>query len=180
MPEIEIRPATATDIPVLARLDHSYTSEYAWQMDVQSDGGQIGAVFHEIRLPRSVRVDYPRSPLALEADWQTRSGLLVARLNDEVVGYSSLAANLTPLTTWMTDLVVTPRLRRKGIGTALLFAAQEWVQGHSLSRRLILEMQLKNYPAIQLAQKLGFDFSGYNDHYFANRDIAIFFAKYLR
>jgi ribosomal protein S18 acetylase RimI-like enzyme len=180
MPEIDIRPATAADIPGLARLDHSYSSEFAWQMDVQTEEGQIGAIFREIRLPRSVRVDYPRAPLALESDWQTRSALLVARHSGEVVGYTSLTANLTPLTTWMSDLVVTPRLRRRGIGTALLLAAQEWVQGHSLSRRLILEMQLKNYPAIQLCQKLGFDFCGYNDHYFANGDIAIFFAKYLR
>jgi ribosomal protein S18 acetylase RimI-like enzyme len=45
---------------------------------------------------------------------------------------------------------------------------------------MVLEMQPKNYPAIQLAQKLGFDFCGYNDRYYANRDIALFFAKGLR
>jgi hypothetical protein len=41
-------------------------------------------------------------------------------------------------------------------------------------------MQPKNYPAICLAQKLGFDLCGYNDRYFANQDIALFFAKNLR
>jgi ribosomal protein S18 acetylase RimI-like enzyme len=79
----------------------------------------------------------------------------------------------------MTDLVVAPRLRRQGIGSALTLAAQEWVARHSVSRRLVLEMQPKNFPAISLSQKLGFDFSGYNDHYYANRDVAIFFAKWL-
>jgi hypothetical protein len=31
-----------------------------------------------------------------------------------------------------------------------------------------------------MAQKLGFEFCGYNDRYFANRDIGLFFAKSLR
>jgi hypothetical protein len=45
---------------------------------------------------------------------------------------------------------------------------------------MILEMQSKNYPAIQLAQKLGFDFCGYNDNYFDNQDIAILFSKPIK
>ena len=71
------------------------------------------------------------------------------------------------------------RLRRQGIGSALLLAAEEWGSTHDC-RRLVLEMQPKNYPAIQMAQKLGFDFCGYNDRYFAKHDIALFFAKALR
>jgi RimJ/RimL family protein N-acetyltransferase len=41
-------------------------------------------------------------------------------------------------------------------------------------------MQSKNHPAIQLAHKLGFEFCGYNDHYFSNQDIALFFSRPLR
>jgi RimJ/RimL family protein N-acetyltransferase len=48
------------------------------------------------------------------------------------------------------------------------------------SRRIVLEMQPKNYAAIHLAQKLGFDLCGYNDRYYANHDIALFFAKGVR
>ena len=48
------------------------------------------------------------------------------------------------------------------------------------TRRLVLEMQHKNHAAIQLAKKLGFDFCGYNDRYYANHDIGLFFAKSLR
>lgn len=180
MPEIEIRPATEEDIPILVGLDHSYSSDHVWQMELQVEAGQIGAVFKEMRLPRAVRVEYPRPTRNLETDWQARSALLVAVLNGETVGYTSLSDRLAPRTTWMTDLAVTPRLRRQGIGSALVLAAQEWVIGHSTSSRLILEMQPKNLPAIQLSQKLGFDFCGYNDHYYANRDIAIFFSKWLR
>jgi RimJ/RimL family protein N-acetyltransferase len=36
-------------------------------------------------------------------------------------------------------------------------------------------MQSKNYPAIALARKLGFSYSGYSDRYYADQDIALFF-----
>jgi len=47
-------------------------------------------------------------------------------------------------------------------------------------QRLLLEVQPKNYPAIQMAKKLGFELCGYNDHYFANHDIALFFSKWMK
>jgi ribosomal protein S18 acetylase RimI-like enzyme len=103
----------------------------------------------------------------------------VAVLEGETVGYISLRLNLAPLAAWATDLVVKRRLRRQGIGSALVLAAQEWGAQHG-SRNLVLEMQPKNYPAIHMAHKLGFDFCGYNDRYYANHDIGLFFAKSLR
>jgi GNAT superfamily N-acetyltransferase len=87
--------------------------------------------------------------------------------------------NIAPLTAWVTDLVVIRRLRRQGIGSALLLSAQDWARGRGCFR-LVLEMQPKNYPAICLAQKLGFDLCGYNDRYYTNHDIALFFAKSVR
>jgi ribosomal protein S18 acetylase RimI-like enzyme len=95
------------------------------------------------------------------------------------VAYISLMLNIAPLTTWVTDLVVMRRLRRQGIGSALVLAAQEWGLQHD-TKRIVLEIQPKNYPTIQLAQKLGFYFCGYNDRYYTNHDIALFFARSLR
>lgn len=178
MPEIEIRPAISSDIPALMAIDHTYSSDFVWQMEIQAEEAQIGVSFREIRLPRSVRVEYPRPIRSLADEWTQRSGLLVALLNGEVVGYISMMLNIAPVTTWVTDLTVMRRLRRQGIGSTLVLAAQEWGSQHD-SRRIVLEMQPKNYPAIHMAQKLGFDFCGYNDRYFANHDIALFFAKPL-
>jgi ribosomal protein S18 acetylase RimI-like enzyme len=179
MPEIEIRPAVASDIPALMAIDHTYSSDYVWQMEIQAEEKSIAVNLREIRLPRSVRVEYPRPIHTLADDWTRRSGLLVATLESEAVGYVSLMLDIAPITTWVTDLAVVRRVRRQGIGSALVLAAQEWGEQHN-TRRLVLEMQPKNHSAIKMASKLGFSFCGYNDRYFANHDIGLFFAKSLR
>ncbi|MBN2148559.1 MAG: GNAT family N-acetyltransferase [Anaerolineales bacterium] len=185
MPEIQIRPAVAADIAVLVAIDHSYVSDHVWQLEVRQEGGskptdlQIDVIFRQLQLPRSVRVDYPRRPEALIDDWKKRSGLLVAIYQEQVVGYVGMMTNIAPLTTWVTDLAVTRRMRRQGMGSALILAAQEWAR-HKASYRIVLEMQPKNYPAICLAMKMGFALCGYNDRYYANHDIALFFARSVR
>lgn len=179
MPEIQIRPAISSDIPVLMAIDHTYSSEYVWQMEIEQEEKRIAVNFREIHLPRSVRVEYPRPVHTLADDWTRRSGLLVAVLESEVVGYISLMLDIAPITTWVSDLAVVRRVRRQGIGSALVLAAQEWGEQHG-TRRIVLEMQPKNYPAIKMTEKLGFTFCGYNDRYYANHDIALFFAKSLR
>jgi ribosomal protein S18 acetylase RimI-like enzyme len=178
MPEIEIRPAIANDIPALTALEHNYTSDHVWQVDVQSDETQVQVIFRETRLPRSVRVEYPHPNHKLAEDWNKRSALFVAILESLPIGYISLRDDIAPSTTWIDDLVVMRRLRRQGIGTALLLAAQNWASQHS-HRRVVMEMQSKNHPAICLAQKLGFDFSGYNERYYSNMDITLFFTKII-
>jgi ribosomal protein S18 acetylase RimI-like enzyme len=179
MPEVRIRPAVATDLPVLMAINHSCTSEYVWQMDVQREEGQVGAIFREIRLPRSVVVPYPRSVATLADEWSRRTGMLVAVLGDEQVGYLRLTDKVIPQTAWITDLVVAPGVRRKGIATALILAAQSWAVQRK-NRRAIMEMASKNCAAIRLAQKLGYEFCGYNDHYYLTQDIALFFGRALK
>ncbi|MCJ7701132.1 MAG: GNAT family N-acetyltransferase [Anaerolineales bacterium] len=179
MPEIEIRPAIATDIHALMKLEHNYSSDHVWQMDFRQEDNEINIIFRQMQLPRSVQVRYPRDHQTLADNWTQRDGLLVAESEDEIVGYISLNHNTLLKTTWATDLAIMRRLRRQGIGSALILSAQDWAMKNK-SHRLILEMQPKNYPAIQLANKLGFELCGYNDHYFANHDIALFFSKWLR
>lgn len=179
MPEIQIRPAIAADIPILAAIDHNYSSEFVWQMELKAEEGQVGVNFREMRLPRSVRVEYPRGAERLNEDWEQRAGVLVALLEDNPIGYISLTLDMAPVTAWATDLAILRRLRRQGIGSALILAAQEWGEAHDC-RRVVLEMQPKNHPAIKMAFKLGFDFCGYNDRFYANHDIALFFARAIR
>jgi len=180
MPEIQIRPIEKNDLEQLAAIDHDYISDYVWQMDIrQAENSEINLQFRPIHLPRSVKVEYPRQRSHLKEDWERRSGSLVSTIQDELVAYISLIQGLAPGVNWVTDLAVKRQFRRQGIGSALVLDAQAWAYQHE-SYRMILEMQSKNHPAICLAQKLGFDFCGYNDRYYPNRDIALFFAKSIR
>jgi ribosomal protein S18 acetylase RimI-like enzyme len=178
MPEIEVRPAIATDLPYLISLDHQYKTEFVWQMDLQMGHEQIHVKFRRTRLPRAVQQDYPRDPGKLADAWTKRSGLLVAVHDGNPVGYISLMVDVIPEAALATDMAVMTKMRRRGIGTALILAAHDW-SIHNQCRKMWLEMQSKNYPAISLAQKLGYEFCGYSDRYYATQDIALFFTKVL-
>lgn len=179
MPQIEIRPALSADIAHLIQIDHDSQTDYVWQMSRSVDEGEVVVQFREVRLPRSVRVEYPYPPASLVESWKDRAGLLVAGMNGELVGYIGLSETKSPSTIAVSDLAVALPHRRQGIATALLLAAQQWAM-HRRMRSVALSVQSKNYPAIRLALKLGFDFCGYNDGYYANQDIALFFNRFLR
>lgn len=179
MPEINIRPTVAADLSRLMAFDHSITSDSVWQLELRREMGQVNTTFREVRLPRSIQVAYPHNPFALADDWVRKSMMYTAFIESDPVGYISLLERGTASVVWITDLVVDAKNRRKGVGKALLGAGQEWAESRS-HRRLIFETQSKNLPAIRLAQKSGFDFCGYNDQYYINQDVALFFSRVLK
>ena len=179
MPQIEIRHAISSDIPVLMKIDPHCSTTHVWQMDYSDEPGQIGVIFREIRLPRSVRLDYPRSFASMPDTWLNKSLFLVAAMEEQLVGFLTLETDAETRTARISDLVVSDKVRRQGIGTALIFAAHEWAAARKF-KRMMLEMQAKNHVGINLARKLGYDFCGFNDHYFANHDIAVFFTYILK
>lgn len=176
MPKIEVRPVQESDIPEMMKIDPDFMSDYVWQMEVQREEREIAISFREVHLPRSVHVEYPRTRRSIADNWEDRVGLLVATMNGEIVGYIHLMLAVAPRTTWVRDLVIQRKLRRQGIGSTLIVAAQQWARQHRTSR-IVLEMQPKNYAAISMAQKLGFELCGFNDGYYNNNDIALFFAR---
>ena len=179
MLEIDIRPTVANDLSRLMGFDHSITSESVWQLELRREPGQVNASFREVRLPRSISIEYPHNPFALADDWVRKSMMYTGLVGQDPVGYISLLERGAASVVWVTDLVVNMAYRRQGVANALLAAAQDWAANRS-HRRLILEMQSKNLPAIRLAQKFGYEFCGYNDHYYINQDVALFFAKALK
>ncbi len=175
---MEIRPAVATDLPRLMGMDHSCTSDYVWQVDLRREAGQVSVNLREVRLPRAVQVLYPRNPFTLADEWQYRSAMLTVA-TPEPSAYICINAQSAAEVVWVTDLVVTPEWRKRGVGTALLKAAEIWALERN-SRILFFETTAKNHPAIRLAQKFGLEFCGYNDHYYANHDVALFFGRTLK
>jgi len=179
MPQIEIHPAQKQQVAQLAGMEHTYQTTFVWQMELIIEEGQPTICFKKVRLPRAIRVVYPIPKSILGEPGAEKSMQLVAILNMMPVGFISINTTELPYTAWVTCLVIIEEYRGQGIGSGLLLAAQDWASREG-KNRMVVEMQSKNYPAIQFAQKLGYEFSGYNDHYYANQDIALFFSKFLR
>jgi len=179
MSSFDIRPANATDLPTIMGIDHSNSSEYVWQLDVRNEPNQVTASFREVRLPRSVTVAYPRDPSLLADEWTKRDAFLVAIQGDVPVGYVGAVEEHVSAVAWVTDLVVAPGGRRRGVASGLLTAVQAWALERGV-RRIVLETQSKNHPCIRMAQKFGYEFCGYNDQYYPTQDVALFFGRALK
>lgn len=173
-----VRPAELADLKACLEIDHSYVTNHVWQMEESEGDREVTVIFRTARLPRSMRVGYPKDYDNLLASWRRGECFLVAEEDGQVCGYLDLSVQSWHLTGWVDNLAVAKDLRRQGIGTALLKKAAERVRQRGL-RRLMLEIQTKNYPAICFCQKNGFAFCGFNDRYYTNQDIALFFARSL-
>jgi GNAT superfamily N-acetyltransferase len=175
---LTVRSAMPSDYDTCMGLDHSVSTDFVWQLATDDQDGTVTLTFRTARLPRSMKVLYPRTGDVLIESWQLHAAFLVAQWGADVVGYVNVREERAQESAWVADLAVDRSARMQGIGTALLRAARQWALEHNL-RRLIVETQTKNYPAINFLQKRGLVFSGYNDLYYPNQDIAIFFGQSL-
>ncbi len=179
MAEVMIRTVVSADFSILSNFKHSIETKIVWQMDQQSEDGDITINFRELTLPRLMKVSYPRSSQSLFDRWKDLSIILVGCVDAVPVGYISSSSIQTTSNVWIKDVVVHERWRRQGVATSLVKAIAAWGEERGL-KRMTLEMSSKNYPGVCMAKKLGFEFCGYNDYYYENNDIAIFFARLIR
>jgi ribosomal protein S18 acetylase RimI-like enzyme len=177
MTEIEIRNTVSTDLPRLSVLDHSLETDYVWQLDLHREPGQVDALLREVRLPRTVRLEHSRPAKELPDTWHIRP-MFSAMNGMEAVAYIRFTDEFVPHAVWITDVVVGRPMRRQGLARKLIAAVEAWGIQRNL-RRVIIESQSKNAPAIRMVHKLGFEFCGYNDQYYSTRDVALFFARSL-
>jgi GNAT superfamily N-acetyltransferase len=179
MDELKIRPVSNADVSHLMGMDHSSMTDHVWQLDLRRDArtSQVSAVFREVRLPRPVRLVYPNDPFALADEWKRKAKVWMAENATGAIGYICVTEPRSGMA-WITDIAVTPAWRRKGVATSLLSTARAWCVERQ-DRRVFIEMQSKNFPAIQLAQKNDYEFCGYNDRYYSNQDIMLVFVRAL-
>jgi ribosomal protein S18 acetylase RimI-like enzyme len=177
MPEITIHSVGSEDLESLQAFEHGYYSEYVWQMSMEVEDKSAEADFRCVRLPRRVFVPYPRKRDMIFSDWERATAFLVGELAGRAVGYLKVQAESESRVARITDLVVSSPMRRQGIASGLILAAMDLI-AHRDFYLLIMEMQSKNYPAIQMMNKLGFSFCGFRDHYFPNQDLALFFSRF--
>ena len=177
--DIKFRSAMSTDMIRLVGMNHSCNSDYVWQLNLNKNADEINVALRKVRLPRSVQVQYPRNYLALADEWRRDGHTLVALSQGVPIGYIRFREQITAEAVWIIDLVITTEARKKGVATALIRYVENWAIERK-NRQLFVETSSKNHPAISLAKKMGFEFSGYNDHYYATQDIALFFGKLLK
>ena len=176
-----IRDGVESDISGCLALDHSYESEYVWQMNIREEGGQWEVRFKPDRLPRKVQAVYPFDERRLRLAIPPEQCFLVAvgRDQPEVLGYLTMQTDQTYRIARVMDLVIARPYRQRRIATRLLNVARQWARERDLSQ-MTIELQTKNYPGIVFCQQRGFAFCGFNDRLFPNQDIAVFFSQSLR
>lgn len=174
-----IRQVQEVDLEACAALDHSSVTEHVWQVDVNEAPDATLYSFRKVRLPRAMTVAYPQNSASMLIDWQQRDYFVVVEKAGRICGYLNMRVDRACGIGWVRQLVVDRVHRRKRIGSALLRAAQGWAKSNQLNR-IMIETQTKNHPAIAFCQRHGFVLSGFNDHYYPNQDIAVFFSQTVR
>ena len=179
MPEIEIRSVHAEDIDLLKSLEHGYYTEYVWQIGLTTNPGVAEVDFRRVRLPRRLFVSYPHQRNRILRNLDQIEAVLVALVTGKPVGYIKIQAEKDNSIARVSDLIVSSEMRRNGIASGLLLAGLELSSSRGF-QNMILEVQSKNDPAIQMAHKLGFEFCGFRDHYFPNQELALFYNRMTR
>lgn len=176
---MNIRPAQARDLDACLALDESYETEYVWQMDTARANGAIQVGFRTTRLPRAMKVPVNASREFLADHFEQGECVLVAEEYPRLIGYVDATIDPGQRVAWIQSLVVASDQRRHQVGSRLLQAVMDWAREKKL-RAVMAGISTKNNPAATFLQKHGLQFCGFNDQYYHNRDIALFFSYTLR
>jgi len=175
-----IRDGLESDIRACLDLNAGYETEFVWQMTIREDGANRTMEFRRERLPRVMEVEQTLAETRLKAVLPKEHCFLVAVADEaDILGLLTMRHDPIHSIGFIYDLVVTESARRHGIGSRLLRVARRWARERQI-KRLMIEKQTKNYPAITFCQNAGFVFCGYNDQYFQDNEIAVFFGQALR
>jgi GNAT superfamily N-acetyltransferase len=180
---MDVRQAKSTDLSECGALAASVQSTHVWQVRLAYDamsaqpGDELGAVLCCTRLPRSIMVQ-PASAEPLDLLWSRAAEVLVAEDAQGIMGYVALTFNHGAPAATIERLVVTPLLRRHGVGGALLRAAAQW--GRELNLETLSgHCAARNYPAARFYMRWGLHFAGYSEAFYARGEIALFWHTSL-
>ena len=104
--------------------------------------------------------------------------VIAATIDDELVGYALVSLRKGARALRIYSLAVGARFARRGVGRALLQAAEAYGRGHR-REALTLEVRYDNASAIALYESCGFHQFGEHTHYYADGATALRYEKTL-
>ncbi len=148
---VHIRPAEPQDAAELVALASAVAAEPEGWLLADSRWRSVG---DERRYVRAVR---------RHAD----AALLVAEVDGALAGRLSISRDPHPSSAHVADLglMVDARFRRRGIGSAMLVAAEEWARSTGVTK-LELHVFPHNAPAIALYGKHGYEREGFRRRHY--------------
>lgn len=182
IPNSLVRDAVESDIAACIEINHSYTTDYVWQMTIMPDTSGLQVRFRKERLPRAIETTYEITKERLQSALPKETCFLVLQRKEGdkgIIGYLTMRYNPVHKIAVVQDIVIDKPYRRMKLGSRLLSIARRWALEHD-AVQLMVETQTKNFPAIAFCQRRGLTFCGFNDQYYRNQDIAIFFGQALR
>jgi ribosomal protein S18 acetylase RimI-like enzyme len=102
----------------------------------------------------------------------------VAEEDGDIVGYSRIHLYRWNNSAYIITILVDAEHRRRGIGTRLLKAMEDFARKNK-ARVLLFDFASDNASALQLCFKNDFKMCGYNDKIYPNGKIALYLAKEL-
>ena len=149
-------------------LEYDYITSEHYKVTVSDDSDEMG-----VRFERE-KYDSPRREHNIDTlyqdYWQDAEAYAAYDDDGSVLGYVEFAFSEWNNTLQMTQLLVLPGSRGRGVGKALF----EFVKGVALERDyrvILLEAQNYNTPAIDFYRAMGFKFCGANLYFYSNTDV---------
>lgn len=179
----DIRQLYTVDQSLLERLVVGYTSDEAYQV-IWEETPEL--VRFELRLVRLERPFVKRYPLDAQMIAQYSALAAAGHAFGAFMDTACVGIVICEPRQWNSSLHihefhVAPNVHRKGIGRALMAAVEEHARAEGM-RRLVLETQTTNLPAIRFYRALGFtldgvDISLYSGDDLARGEVAVFMKK---
>ena len=179
MAEIEIGAATIEEYPQIAAMDLSFESDYVWKTQMLEGLDSFESSFQRIRLPKTIRVSFQAYSAANLESLIVHQEVLSVRYEEKVIGYVRLEKDETVNRLILKTGGVMPAYRNKGVGSALLDHIAEIARDNRI-RSIVCMVQAKNDPTIHFLLARGFLFCGYQEFFFRNMEIGLFFSKNVR
>ncbi len=107
-----------------------------------------------------------------------RRPVIAVTVDDELAGYVLVALGKGVRSARIYSIAVDPRFVRRGVGAALIAAAENFARRHR-REAITLEVRYDNTPAIALYEKCGFRHFGEHRDYYSDGATALRYKKAL-